>query len=213
MNSRTLAPLCVLLGTLVTVHAAEVVQLFNGRNLDGWTFDVKDDADPKDIWSAQDGILICKGRPAGVIRTEAAHGNYELTLQWRWPAGTERANSGCLIHVSTPRELDIWPKSLEVQLGKGDAGDFWAIGETIEVPPERKPASGRRIPNLTDNSERPAGEWNTLRIRCEGRSVIVWVNGDKVNEGMECSASNGAIGLQSEGTEIHFRKVELRPLN
>ena len=210
MNARySSLLLCVI---ALTCGAADPIPLFNGTDLSGWTFDVKGDADPASIWSVHDGLLVCKGRPTGVIRTDRSYSNYVLTVEWRWAPGSEGGNSGCLVHCSKPRELDIWPKSIEVQLGKGDAGDFWTIGETIEVSPERKPESGRRILNLTDNSEKPVGEWNTMRVRCEGRNIVVWVNGDKVNEGTHCSASEGAISLQSEGAEIHFRKVELTPL-
>jgi len=192
--------------------AAEPVRLFNGTDLGGWTFDVSGNADPATVWSVQDGVLVCKGKPSGVIRTAEDYGNYELIVEWRWAPGTQGGNSGCLIHCSKPQQLGIWPRSLEVQLGAGDAGDFWAIGETIEVPSERMPEKGRRIVNLTDDSEHAPGEWNTMRIRCEGSSVTVWVNGDKVNEGTNCTASKGAISLQSEGAEIHFRRVELIPL-
>lgn len=80
------------------------------------------------------------------------------------------------------------------------------------MPAERTPKEGRRILNLTDNSERPPGQWNTMRIRCQGGDVTVWVNGDKVNEGSACSATRGAICLQSEGAPIYFRRVELKPL-
>jgi hypothetical protein len=52
-----------------------------------------------------------------------------------------------------------------------------------------------------------------MRILCQGGAITVWVNDDLVNEGANCSATQGAICLQSEGTEIHFRKVELKPLN
>jgi hypothetical protein len=38
------------------------------------------------------------------------------------------------------------------------------------------------------------------------------VNGDKVNEGSDCTADRGKIALQAEGTEVEFRKVEIGPL-
>lgn len=212
MKSSILCLPIVLFASALHAPASEAVALFNGKDFSGWTFDVKGDVNPDSIWSVRDGLLICKGQPAGVIRSEKDYGNYELTVEWRWAPGTQGGNSGLLVHCSKPRELDIWPRSLEVQLGKDNAGDFWQIGETIEVSAERKPDQGRRIPNLTDDSEKPVGEWNTMRVRCEGDNVTVWVNGDKVNEGSGCSASQGAISLQSEGGEIHFRKVELKPL-
>jgi len=206
-----LALLIVSTGIGLTAADNSTTPLFNGRDLSGWTFDLKDETEPTTVWSVQDGVLVCAGKPAGVIRTKESFGDYDLNVEWRWPAGGKGGNSGVLIHASSPRQLDIWPRSLEVQLGAGDAGDFWTIGETIEIAADPMPAQGRRIVNLTDGSEKPIGEWNTMRIRCVGSSVTVWVNGDKVNEGRNCSVSRGAICLQSEGAEIHFRKVELRP--
>lgn len=210
MKSTTLLALTLSL-SLPMAAAGAPVALFNGKDLQGWTFDHKEDVKPGDVWSVHDGILVCKGRPAGVIRTKKSCANYELTVEWRWPSGPG-GNSGVLVHASTPRQLDIWPKSIEVQLAAGDAGDFWTIGETIEVPDEGARRQGRRILNLTADSEKPPGEWNSMRVRCAGNTVTVWVNGDLVNHGTNASVAEGAICLQSEGTEIHFRKVELRPL-
>ncbi len=195
-----------------TALAGRPVELFNGKDFTGWTFDIsKKKVKPEQIWSVKDGILVCKGKPAGVIRTEKEYGNYELVVEWRWPKGKKPGNSGCLIHCSEPRATGPWPKCLESQLQSGDAGDFWMLGETIK---RKGPGpQGRRWPNFTDDSEKPVGEWNTMKIRAEGGNVTVWVNGKKVNEGTGCTADKGAICLQSEGAEIHFRKVELTPLD
>jgi hypothetical protein len=38
------------------------------------------------------------------------------------------------------------------------------------------------------------------------------VNGEKVNEATDCDVLAGAIGLQSEGGEIHFRSIHVTPL-
>jgi hypothetical protein len=108
----------------------------------------------------------------------------------------------------------------------GHAGDFWCIGENIEVPDmeKRRPRKdanqafgggakdARRIINLTDNSEKPVGEWNTMEIECKGDEVKVHVNGDLVNHGSKATASKGKIALQAEGVEVEFRKVELTEL-
>jgi hypothetical protein len=71
----------------------------------------------------------------------------------------------------------------------------------------------RRILNLTDNSEKPLGEWNSLVIEAVGRSIKVWVNGDLVNEGSDATADHGQIAVQSEGSEIEFRKLWLVPIS
>lgn len=202
----------LVLGLMVGVGiGAEPVALFNGKDFEGWTFDVPTKgAKPEAIWSVVDGVIVCKGRPAGVMRTQTAYENYELVIEWRWAPGSKGGNSGCLIHCSTPRLMGPWPKSVEVQLQSGNAGDFWMIGEQIKGQGDTP--KGRRWANLTDKAEKPVGEWNTMKIRAVGDVVTVWVNGELVNEGSKCSVTKGAICLQSEGAEVQFRKVELTPV-
>ena len=194
------------------LSAAEPKALFNGKNLDGWTFDVIDEkVKPSEIWSVADGLLICKGRPPGVIRTAQEYADYELAIEWRWAPGGKPGNSGLLIHASKPREMFVWPKSIEVQLGNGNAGDFWTIGEKLTVP--NTTPQGRRWLKRQESVEKPPGEWNTMRVRCQADTLKVWVNDVLMNEAAGLSATRGALCLQSEGAEIHFRKVELRPLD
>ena len=198
--------LSILLAPVLT--AAAPVQLFNGKDFTGWTFDILDPAvKPEAVWSVAEGVLICKGRPPGVMRTAQEFSNYELTVEWKWPAGGKSDNSGVLVHASTPRKMFVWPKSIEVQLAKGDAGDFWTIGETLTVAGSQ--SDGRRYVKKAGDFEKPAGEWNTAVVRCEGDKLSVKINGKLVNEASTLSVTKGAICLQSENGEVHFRKVEL----
>ncbi len=193
------------------LHAGEPQPLFNGKNFEGWTFDLIDPAvKPEAVWSVFEGTVICKGRPPGVMRTLKDYSNYELTLEWRWAPGARPGNSGVLIHASKPREIFVWPKSVEVQLGHGNAGDFWMVGETLSVAGSQP--QGRRWWKKGEGNEKPPGQWNSARIRCEGKKVTVWINGILINEGIDLSATQGAICLQSEGGEVHFRKIQLTPL-
>ena len=183
--------------------AAEPQPLFNGKDFDGWTFDVLDSAvKPEAVWSVSEGILICKGRPPGVIRTVKEYSNYDLIVEWRWAPGAKPGNSGVLVHASTPREMFAWPKSIEVQLAHENAGDFWTIGETLTVADSQP--QGRRWWKKRGCNENPPGEWNTARIRCEDRKVTVWINGKLMNEGTDLSVTKGAICLQSELGAVHF---------
>jgi hypothetical protein len=117
----------------------------------------------------------------------------------------------------------MFPKSIEVQMMHENAGDFWCIVEDIAVPDMKKRRGAkkewgitegkkRRILNLTDGSEKPLGEWNTMVVECLKNSIRVWVNGDLVNDGFNCTAEKGQIALQAEGAEVEFRKVELTPI-
>ncbi len=60
--------------------------------------------------------------------------------------------------------------------------------------------------------ESPAGEWNRLEVVCDGDTVTTSLNGTVVNVGTKSNQTEGKIQLQSEGAEIIFRKVEIRPL-
>jgi Domain of Unknown Function (DUF1080) len=192
----------------------EARQLFNGKDLTGWTY-VLDDANAtmEDVWSVKDdGVLFCKGRPAGYLLTEKDDfENYVLTLEWRWPE--KGGNNGALVHVTSPGEIGVWPKCLEVQLQHGEAGDFWVIGTTIDVENIEKRRHGRRHINLSDGDEKPFGEWNKMEITCRGDEVLVKVNGKLVNHATEVSQTKGAIALQSEGTPIEYRNFKLRKLD
>ena len=116
------------------------------------------------------------------------------------------------MHCSTPNELGVWCKSVEVQLAHTNAGDFWIIGTELDVPDEETRKKGRRHLNLTDGSEKPLGEWNQMEITCEGNEITVKVNGDLVNQATNVSETEGAIALQSEGTPIQYRNVKLTRL-
>ncbi len=214
-------------GTQDPVTPKEVTPLFNGKDLSGWKPDVpaKDkDAAAPDSFIVRDGMLVSKGKPEGHLTTTTSYKNYRLQVEYRFPG--KPGNCGVLIHSSTPRALyDMFPKSIEVQMFSGNAGDFWCIQENIEVPDMEKrrpkkegqawgggPKDSRRILNLTDNSEKPVGEWNTMVVEVRERTIKVWVNADLVNEGSNCTADRGALSLQAEGTEVEFRKVEIGPL-
>ncbi|MBT3292103.1 MAG: DUF1080 domain-containing protein, partial [Victivallales bacterium] len=61
-------------------------------------------------------------------------------------------------------------------------------------------------------NEKKPGEWNRYEITMEGEVLSLIVNGEQVNVASGMDVVAGQIGLQSEGAEIHFRKVELTPL-
>ncbi|NWK56141.1 DUF1080 domain-containing protein [Verrucomicrobiaceae bacterium N1E253] len=224
MRMKSLAVLAVVMGA---VSALTAEPLFNGKDLKGWKVDVPKADNNPDIqpsFIVRDGKLVSLGNPRGHLITEKSFSNYRLTVEYRF-AG-KPGNCGVLVHSSTPRALyGMFPKSIEVQMQSGHAGDFWCIEENIEVPEmeKRRPkkegqkyggskGDARRILNLTDDSEKKPGEWNTMVIECKGDEVKVWVNDTLVNHGSKATASKGQIALQAEGSEVEFRKLELEPL-
>ena len=60
--------------------------------------------------------------------------------------------------------------------------------------------------------EAPFGEWNRIEVVCDGDTITNIVNGYVVNIGTKSSHTEGKLQFQSEGAEIQFRKIEIRPL-
>lgn len=198
--------------------------LFNGKDLSGWHIDVPEmDNNPDAInpFIVRNSMLVSLGTPQGHVITDAVYENYRFKVEYRF-AG-KPGNCGVLVHASTPRSLyEMFPKSLEVQLKHKNAGVFWCIVEDIEVPNMKKrrgskrkwgivEGKNRRIENL-GNSEKPLGEWNSMIVECVADEIKVWVNGDIVNHGFNCTAQKGQLALQAEGSEVEFRKLELTPI-
>lgn len=134
----------------------------------------------------------------------------------------------------------FWMRSQEFQIQEGDTGDYWGCaGATFDVPvrseginfiydpigdllhfsPELK--HGRHVVKSHD-AEKPSGEWNTIDLYCfEGTSIHV-INGQKnmilynssqiVDNGQEIPLVKGKIQIQSEGAEIFYRNIRIRPI-
>jgi hypothetical protein len=194
---------------LTPVAGKKEIALFNGRDLSGWSHFLRDGGTKDGTWSIKDGIIVCKGSPAGYIQTEKDYKNFMLRLKWRFDPVTKKAgNSGVLLRKIG--EDKVWPKSVEAQLQSGSAGDFWNIGEyRMKTVADR--TRGRNT-KKTHGNEHTVGEWNEYEIIVKGGNITLLVNGEVLNEAWEVAENAGKICLQSEGVEIHFRDIVLVPI-
>ena len=60
--------------------------------------------------------------------------------------------------------------------------------------------------------EKPVGQWNRQEVIADGDKLTYILNGVVVLHAYDSSHTAGKIQLQSEGAEILFRKVEIRPI-
>ena len=195
------------------------MDLFDGKSLTGWEhYLVEPDLKMADVWSIRDGLLVCKGEPMGYLATKREFTSFRLIVEWRWAPGKPAGNSGVLMRiVGKPQAL---PKCVEVQLKSGSAGDIYGFhGFQVKGDAKRsKSAEGELFGKLSGVSrikgaDNEPGQWNQYDITLNGGKISVVVNGQKVNEAFDCDIVSGKIGVQSEGGEIHFRKVRLIPLD
>ena len=188
--------------------SSQRTQLFNGKDFTGWDFFVPDkNLDVTKVWTVQNRVVRCAGKPNGYMQTRNEYSDYKLHLEWRWVK--KPSNSGVLVHKTGPDKL--WPKSIECQLQAGNAGDFWLIGGTeVNVNGKRMGGiAGRNIhvPKKEKSNEKPIGQWNSYDIYCRGDTVKCYVNGLLQNEGTNASETKGRICLQSEGAPIEFKNI------
>ncbi len=63
-----------------------------------------------------------------------------------------------------------------------------------------------------EQRQKPAGQWNHYVITSQDGTVELAVNGKVVTRAKNTSRVKGYIGFQAEHSEIHFRKIRIRPL-
>jgi len=205
---RNLAALLTL-GILCCLSCGErETKLFNGKDLEGWTFHLKADSDvpATDVFGVKDGVITIAGQPFGYMMTDQSYSDYKLHLEWRWP--DEPSNSGIFIHAE-PIDA-VWPRCAEVNLMAGKAGDMIASGGSEFE--ELKETGGRWMTSrVAESAEKPAGEWNTAEIICKGNHIQAYINGVLKNE-VHFDRTEGPIALQSEGGPLEVRNVYIVPI-
>ena len=218
--SLAAALLAVLGGELSSgPEAARFVSLFNGRDLAGW---VNVNTVP-DTWSARAGLLVCSGKPIGVMRSEKQYENFVLHVEWmHMEAG---GNSGVFLWSDArPRESRL-PDGVEVQMLELDwvklnerdgkvppiayvHGELFGVGG-VGVSPDNP--RGERSMSV-ENRCRGRGEWNTYDVVAVDGVVKLSVNGRFVNGISRSTRRKGYLCLESEGAEIRFRNIRILEL-
>lgn len=184
-------------------HFGKAGLLFNGKDLDGWTFSSDE---LKDTWSVEDGVMVNSGKPAGYIRTKEDYANYVLMLRFRH---VTKGNSGVLLRAVG--EDKVWPRSVEAQGQYGHVGDIWNIGK-FPMRTDQERTKGRRTLKMHESNEKALGEWNQYEISFDGPDLEIKVNDLVQNTASECWETPGKICIQSEGAQMEYRNIVLIPI-
>lgn len=196
------------------------VDLFNGKDLTNWV----DVNTSPETWSVKDGLLVCSGNPIGVMRSEKQYENFVLVVEWRhMEAG---GNSGVFLWSDAKPQGSRLPKGMEVQMlelewpyinatadGKPRhlgyvSGELFGAGGMNAVP--ENPRGTRSMSyEMRCNGK---GEWNRYVVVAVDGTVKLSINGKFVNGIREADLRKGYLCLESEGAEIHFRKVQIMEL-
>ena len=192
----------VALATAANVLRAEEIPvtsslppIFNGRDLTGWT------PPAESHWKVVDGILVGENdaeKRGSMLYTEKAYGDVILEGEVRWEG---EIDSGFMLRKP----------ELQLQIGvsrslKRDMTCSFYVGNYPEE------AQAKRAGEFLK-----PGDWNRIRIRAQGDTFTVWLNGEPVSQYTSAKYADPApIGLQIHGgltMKVEFRDLRALPLD
>ncbi len=205
--------------------ADEWVALFDGKTTNGWR-GFNSDTIPQS-WIVEEGTLKSLGL-GGDIGGDIVYGerefeNFDLKLDWKISEG---GNSGIFYHIV---EGDKYKAAYET------APEFQLIDD-LKFPESleewQKVGADYAMYYADDKIVKPAGEWNSARIRYTAEKVEYWLNGKKTVEFVPYSdewlerrnsgkwdafpdyaiVKKGLIGLQDHGSFVWFRNIMIKEL-
>ncbi|HNY27315.1 MAG TPA: DUF1080 domain-containing protein [Candidatus Sumerlaeota bacterium] len=198
------------------------VALFNGKDLTGWkglarppldnpinrakakpeemkAAQEKANEEMKKNWTVTDkGELFFDGKGFSLATVREDYGDFEMLVDWKIaPEG----DSG--IYLRGTPQVQIWDPN-QHKIGSGGLYNN-----------EKNPK------DPTEIADKPAGEWNSFRIKMVGDKVTVFLNGklvvDKVTmenywDRNQPIFPTGQLELQCHGNPVYFRNIYLREL-
>ena len=187
------------------------VNLFNGKNLDGWS-----QRNGTATYRIEGDAIVGKtseGSPNSFLCTTKSYGDFELEFDVKVDP---RLNSGVQIRsqsIDDKPEGRVNGPQVEISLD-GMAGYVYgeAAGGWMTPDADRKPHQ-----HFKD------GEWNTYRIVAQGNRIQTWINGNPVSDLTHDEKfkthPSGFIGLQVHGIakgqgpyEVRWRNLKLKEL-
>ena len=191
-------------GTLAAENG-DFTPLFDGKTFEGWNGN-------QEVFRIEDGAIVGGSLKERVKQNEfltavGQYGDFELRLQFKLLG--KGVNAG--VQVRSRRV----PDHHEMIGYQADLGDNW-WGCLYDESRRRKILAGPPREDRTKIIRR--GQWNEYVIRCQGRRIQLWINGQQTvdyTEPDEKIEQTGLIGLQIHGgppTEAWYKDVEIREL-
>lgn len=179
--------------------------LFDGKTFDGWEGNL-------DVFRIEQGAIVGGSLKDRIARNEflcttKEYGDFELRLKFKLLG--KGANAG--VQIRSRRILNHHD-----MIGyQADLGDRW-WGCLYDESRRRKVLAGP--PPDQRGKIVKADDWNEYLIRCQGRRIQLWINGQQTvdyTEPDEAIEQTGIIGLQVHGgppSEAWYKDIGIRQL-
>jgi len=144
-------------------------QLFNGKNLDGWSVAENNGSEPPPF-VVKDGLLQTNHGGKGFL-WYSGHKIGNATIRVVYKMSNDKGNSGVFIRIpdKPPSEDFAINHGIEVQIDNRD-NEYHCTGVLYSMTKAKA------------RPYKPAGEWNTMEITLQGPRTIVKVNGVLVTD-------------------------------
>jgi hypothetical protein len=205
------APLCVcaaIAAVAASTVLADQVALFDGRTLNGWEGNTN-------VWRVRDGAIVggsLAGNPQNEFLASArSFTNFVLRLEYKL-IGTEGfTNGGVQIRSqrikNPPNEMSGYQADIE----SGWSGSLYDESRRNKMLATADKAVVQRLEKH--------GDWNQYEIRCTGRRLQLFLNGERTVDYIEMDPAipqHGLIALQIHGNnkaEIFYRNITIEELD
>jgi len=188
--------------------AAEWETLFDGESLEGWT-------NPYDWGEAEvvDGQIHLQADEKFFLVTEDTYDDFVFEGEVRVP--DRESNSGFMFRAQVDTNRVYGYQSEVDPSDRAWSGGLYDEGRRGWL----HPAEGDSTAGVTFREEhgdafKPTG-WNEYRIRADGDSLKIWVNGERTTAYEDTVDSEGVIGIQHHGEDgkiYRFRDLRIREL-
>ncbi len=197
---------------LAARNAEGFVELFNGKNLDGWKGAVNN-------YEVKDGLVMCKQGKGGDLLTEDEYENFILRCEFKLPPA---GNNG--IALRTPLDGHSSKDGLEIQVLDSDG--YNAAHPDAPLKPFQYHGSLYHCVAAKHGYLRPVGQWNFQEIEVRGQRIKVTLNGTKILDAdidtfdrsqietipKGLDNRKGHIGLAGHSDPVAFRSFKVKRL-
>ena len=199
-----------LAASALTVVAAEVTPLFDGKTLAGWknpyTWGKADIVDGEIRLSAEKKFFLVTERP---------YTNFIFEAEVHLPEG--QANSGFMFraHVE-PNKVFGYQAEVDGDPKRGWSGGLYDEGRRMwfVCPIKGNEASVKAFRARAGEAFK-RNDWNAYRITCSGKNIQIAINGVVVTDIEDGEDASGYLGIQHHGEKgavYRFRNLRVQEL-
>ncbi|TAM84017.1 MAG: DUF1080 domain-containing protein [Acidobacteria bacterium] len=197
--------------SLAAPEKAGWIDIMPGPSFDNWTrVAIPPDRrlPQQSQWSVDiaSHALVCAGDGGHEwLRYGHELGDFLFHVEWRLAKHEDNNGYNSGVFVRNNDNGSIW---YQAQVGSASGGYWFGY----DNPAEKGPISFNLKSLIKVNPVKPAGEWNTFDIHCQGAELILKVNGTTASEFDDCKNLKGYLGLEAEGSRTEFRNMRIKVL-